>query len=154
MLNKMRGRTILSLLFIIQLLFPQQIGNPPVISSTLVALNLKAQQTQTVIAPDDPYWSGQCKVSENNQSPINIVAPFTYMGTSCLQSSNCLDFKVDWNLQQYYGGMLVNDEGFNLKMEGDFGNYVFKGKTYSIYELRFKSPSEHTVIQKFPILFP
>jgi hypothetical protein len=149
MLNKMRGRTILTLLFITQILFPQQIGNAPTTLSPIVALSLKTQQTQTVIAPDDPYWTGQCKTSQNNQSPINIVAPFTYMGTISLQSFNGLDFAVDWNLQQYYGGVLVNDEGFNLKMEGDFGNFVFKDKTYSIFELRFKSPSEHTVFVIF-----
>ncbi len=77
----MRGRTLLTLLFIIQILFPLQSGNPLIIPSSLAALNLKAQQTQTVIAPDDPYWTGHCKTSENNQSPINIVAPFTYIGT-------------------------------------------------------------------------
>ncbi len=59
---------------------------------------------------------------------------------------NDVEFDVTWNFQPHYRGILENQAGFNLKMEGDFGNFEYKDKTFSVFELKFKSPSEHTVI--------
>lgn len=97
------------------------------------AISIHTKNTQTVISPDDPYWYGNCILPGAPQSPININPPFTYM-----------EFDVVWNFQPYYRGILENEQGFNLKMEGDFGHFEYKNKTFSIHQLKFKSPSEHT----------
>jgi len=69
-----------------------------------------------VIAPSDSYWDkGQCRNQKQQQSPIAIKPPFTY-----------LDFHPEWNFSPQEGGYLKNEEGYNLEMTGDFGSFDYQ----------------------------
>lgn len=59
-------------------------------------------------------------------------------------SNFLLDFKAEFYFNMVNGGIFENDEK-NLKLEADFGNIFYNNTAFNIYEINFKSPSEHTV---------
>ena len=67
------------------------------------------------------------------QSPIDIVSPFTY-----------LDPKIEYYLGYQENAILYHD-GYNLRIDGDFGGFLWGTSFYWSTEIIFKQPSEHTL---------
>lgn len=67
------------------------------------------------------------------QSPIDIVSPFTY-----------LDPEIQFYLGYQENTLLYND-GNNLRIDGDFGGFLWSSSYFWSFELLFKQPSEHTL---------
>lgn len=67
------------------------------------------------------------------QSPIDIVSPFIYK---------------DPSIQFYLGYQertILYHDGYNLRIDGDFGGFTWEDSYFWSYELVFKQPSEHTL---------
>ena len=67
------------------------------------------------------------------QSPINIVSPFSY-----------LDPEIQFYLG-YQEDTLMYHDGYNLRIDGDFGGFLWSTSYFWSFEIIFKQPSEHTL---------
>jgi carbonic anhydrase len=94
----------------------------------------KSSATPHFISPTSSYWTGMCGNDELLQSPITLSPPFTY-----------LQINMSYNFAPYSGGILTDNNGMNLVMQGDFGNFIYDGVIFTVYQINFKSPSEHAI---------
>lgn len=67
------------------------------------------------------------------QSPIDISDPFYYQ-----------DPNIQFSLG-YQEDTLLYDDGYNLRIDGDFGYFLWAGSSFWSYQILFKMPSEHTL---------
>lgn len=74
----------------------------------------------------------ECEVT-SLQSPIDIVEPFAY-----------LDPEIEFYLDSQTNAILYHD-GYNVRIDGDFGGFLWGTSYFWSTELLFKSPSEHTL---------
>lgn len=67
------------------------------------------------------------------QSPIDINSPFVHE-----------EFSIDFFFGKQDGAIMYTN-GYNLKIDGDFGGFRWRNSYFSSTEINFKHPSEHHI---------